>query len=66
MSTRTEKHLIVTITSEGETKVEAFGYTDGKCRDATRDFENDLGTWTHRDVKSEACLEAEQQEKVRS
>lgn len=59
-----EKRVEITITSDGDTAVEAFGYTDGRCRDATRDFENDLGQWTHRDVKSNQRLEEEEKVKA--
>lgn len=38
--------IIIDITPEGETTVEAHGYQGAGCKDATRAIENALGTTT--------------------
>ena len=42
--------VIITISPEGETTVEAQGYQGATCKDATRAIESALGTTTN-DVK---------------
>ncbi len=39
----------------GEAEVEAFNYTDGRCRSATETIEKALGKVTDRKVKNQDC-----------
>jgi hypothetical protein len=50
----------ITITEdieEGSVVIEAHGFTDGSCRDATRPYE-ELFTVVDRKLKAEACAPA--------
>lgn len=45
------KSITIEIDEEGNTKVEADGYTDGSCRTATEPFEKALGAVEERKMK---------------
>lgn len=45
------KHINIEIDDEGNTVVEAEGYTDGSCRTATEAIEKALGGVANREMK---------------
>ena len=45
------KYVEITIDEEGETTIEAVGYTDGGCRGATKEFEEAIGSVKKRKLK---------------
>lgn len=62
-----DKYVTVTITPEGDTKIEAHGFTDGRCRDATRDLETALGLVADRSPKTgDRKVATDDREKVSS
>lgn len=44
----TSKSIIVTISAEGEAEIEAHGFSDGACLEATKDLEQALGVVSDR------------------
>lgn len=49
------KYVDFVIGDDGNIEIEANGYTDGACRNATKDFEEALGTVANRKIKSREC-----------
>ncbi len=50
-----EKYIMLIIEEDGTPSVEAFGYTDGSCIEATKNIEKALGTAGERKIKDDAC-----------
>jgi hypothetical protein len=46
------KEIVVTIDQNGDTKIEAFGFTGGDCLRATKSIEEALGKVGKRTMKS--------------
>ena len=61
-----KKSVEVVIDAEGNTQIEAKGYTDGSCRSATDAIEQALGGITHREVKDHGRRKGTEGEKVTS
>lgn len=58
------KQMIFTINKKGEVKIEAVGYEQGKCIEATRPFEEALGaevSITDRKIKNVGELNVEKE-----
>jgi len=49
------KKIEIVIDEEGNSNIEAFGYKDGSCKKATREFEEALGKVTNRKIKDQEC-----------
>ena len=49
------KEIVVSFDEEGNTEIEAIGYTDGACRKATKEIEEALGKVTKRKIKDPDC-----------
>jgi hypothetical protein len=47
------QQIVVTISPEGDTKIEAIGYTGGSCAAATKPLEEALGVVADRKLKPE-------------
>lgn len=56
----TKKEVLVTIDEEGNTSIEALGYTDGTCRTVTEDIEKALGAVTNRKMKPGGACDVKQ------
>ena len=56
------KKIIITITKEGEIKIEAQGYEGSGCLKATKPFEQAFGAVTERELKEEYYTEKEKDE----
>lgn len=52
----TKKFVEFVIDEDGNVEIEANGYTDGSCRQATLDYEKALGVVTSRKIKDQACV----------
>jgi hypothetical protein len=63
---KTEKSVEVVIDAEGNTQIEAKGYTDGSCRSATDAIEKALGGVSARQMKDHGAREGTEGEKVTS
>lgn len=63
---KSEKSVEVVIDAEGNTQIEAKGYTDGSCRSATDAIEKALGGVSTREMKDHGGREATEGEKVTS
>lgn len=46
-----KKEIEITIDEQGGTSLEAFGFSDGACKAATKEIEEELGTIQKRKMK---------------
>ena len=58
------ERIEVVIDEDGNASVEAFGYKNGECRDATRAIEKALGSVSARKEKSDDCKVIEKNVKI--
>jgi hypothetical protein len=50
-----KKRIEITFDAEGNPSIEAFGYTGGECKLATKPFEDAAGTVVERKMKGVEC-----------
>lgn len=56
------KRIEITVSPDGQSKVETFGYSGSECRDASRLIEQALGQSTGEELKSEFYLSRQSNE----
>jgi len=59
-----KKHIDIEIDPEGNTTIEAEGYTDGSCRTATEAIEKALGGVQNRTMKQGGACDVKKQVKA--
>lgn len=61
---KTEKKIVMTIGTDGETSIEGFGFPDGTCLKETADIEEALGKVVDRTKKPEAFITPSATQKI--